>query len=264
MLKIYLLSWLSFKEGIKDRVLYGIVLFFLLTALAGFIFIEFFSIDVVKAGIDFTLSAVSLVGLLILFFLFMPMLNKDLDKKTIYFSLSSPISRSQFILGKFFGFFLILLSAFFILSICSSLLIKIFMLIYPQYSPPKFSFVKLSLAIFFNLFSLLVLLSVIFFFWTISSKGFIVAMLSLFTYIIGESIAVVKELVATMEGLTKTTINVATWIFPNLCFFDLKNVAAHGLNVSLSYLLKVSGYGLFYIMIILTLTILIFKKRDLT
>ncbi len=263
MHKLYWVSWLTFKEGIKHRILYGIILFFIFAAMTSLVFADFFAIDVVKVGIDFALSATSLTGLLVLFFLCIPMLNKDLDKRTVYFSISSPISRSQYILGKFFGLFFILFICMLILGILSCLLVKIFMTLYKAYIPLNFSWAKMVLALAFNLLSFLVLLSVIFFFWSVSSKGFIVSTFSLMAYIIGTSIAVVKEMVSSHPGVIKRIVNFTSWIFPNLSYFDLKKVAAHGLDIAPSYILKISIYGCFYIAILLILTMMIFKKKDL-
>ncbi|CAD7779661.1 hypothetical protein BLFGPEAP_02328 [Candidatus Methanoperedenaceae archaeon GB50] len=261
--KVYWISWLAFKEGIKHRILYGIISFFIFVAAVSLLFADFFAIDVVKVGIDFALSGTSLTGLLILFFLCIPMLNRDLDKRTVYFPISSPVSRAQYILGKFFGLFFILLACMVILGILSCLLIKLFMTLYKAYIPLNFSWAKIFLALVFSFLSFLVLLSVIFFFWSISSKGFIVSTFSLMTYIIGESIAVVKEMVSSHPGVIKHIVNFASWVFPNLSYFDLKKVAAHGLHIHLGYILKVSIYAWFYIAILLTLTIIIFQKKDL-
>src|ERR1041384_280646 len=93
----------TFREAIRDRVLYNLIVFALLMAgasvLVGQISIEIERLVVVNLG----LSAVSLFGTLIAIFIGIGLVSKEIDKKTLYTVLARPVRRWEFIVGKFLG-----------------------------------------------------------------------------------------------------------------------------------------------------------------
>jgi len=266
MSRIRCLAWITFKEGIRHRSLYGIFIFALLICLADFIISDLFMLDVVKVSIDIALSAVSISGLLLIFFLGIPLLARDLDKRTIYMVICRPISRGEYILGKFFGFCLLLFVSTTLLSVFACATIKVMTLIYKSYTPMHFSWLKIAVGLFSIFVSLCVMQAVVLFFASFASGFFITSIFSLVTYFIGQNIGSVKRILATVQDVSpviKTILKVASWIFPRLSAFDLKTMAAHGLPLKISFLIWNYVYGISYTAILLILAILIFRKRQL-
>jgi ABC-type transport system involved in multi-copper enzyme maturation permease subunit len=98
----------TFREAVRDRVLYSLVFFALLmfaaAILVGQISIGIENIVIVSLG----LSTISLMGLLMAVFIGVGLVYKEMDKRTLYALLSKPVGRSAFLLGKYAGLVLTL------------------------------------------------------------------------------------------------------------------------------------------------------------
>src|SRR5256885_13435307 len=108
MTRIAAVSWNTFREAVRDRVLYNLVFFALLliatAILVGQISIGIETIVIVSLG----LSAISLIGLLIAVFTGVGLVSKEIDKRTLHAVLAKPLHRWEFLLGKFSGLVLTL------------------------------------------------------------------------------------------------------------------------------------------------------------
>src|SRR5881394_3742812 len=108
MTRIAAVSWNTFREAVRDRVLYNLVFFALLliatAILVGQISIGIETIVLVSLG----LSAISLIGLLIAVFTGVGLVSKEIDKRTLHAVLAKPLRRWEFLLGKFSGLVLTL------------------------------------------------------------------------------------------------------------------------------------------------------------
>jgi ABC-type transport system involved in multi-copper enzyme maturation permease subunit len=93
----------TFREAVRDRVLYNLIAFALLLSgaaiLVGQISIEIEKLVVINLG----LTAVSLFGIVIAIFIGIGLVSKEIEKRTLYTVLSRPVRRWEFIVGKFFG-----------------------------------------------------------------------------------------------------------------------------------------------------------------
>src|SRR3989442_4934336 len=93
----------TFREAVRDRVLYNLIAFALLISgaavLVGQIAIDIERLVVINLG----LTAVSLFGIVIAIFIGIGLVSKEIDKRTLYTVLSRPVKRWEFIAGKFFG-----------------------------------------------------------------------------------------------------------------------------------------------------------------
>src|SRR2546427_372414 len=93
----------TFREAVRDRVLYNLIAFALLLSGAA-ILVGQISIDIEKlVVINLGLTAVSLFGVGIAIFIGIGLVSKEIEKRTLYTGLSRPVRRWEFIVGKFFG-----------------------------------------------------------------------------------------------------------------------------------------------------------------
>src|SRR5437660_12127958 len=92
----------TFREAVRDRVLYNLIAFALLLSgaaiLVGQISIEIEKLVVINLG----LTAVSLFGVVIAIFIGIGLVSKELEKRPLYTVLSRPVSRWEVVVGKFF------------------------------------------------------------------------------------------------------------------------------------------------------------------
>jgi len=264
------LAVITYKEGIRNRAIYGISLFALLLLGANLLMSGMMMRSAGKAAVDMALSTVTLCGLLLVMFVGINLIAKDLDRRTIYMVLARPISRSQYIIGKFLGMVLLILVASMILGIFACLSIQAVKFAYPDYFD-RFSWGMVVLGIGLTAEMLVLLSSLSFLFAALSSTSFITLALTIIAYIIGRSIADVRALVETpnavglgfqVNPLTGMVVKIAYYVFPNLSFFDIKLQAAHGITVPPTYLAGTVLYGLVYTAIIIISASLLFRRKE--
>ena len=93
----------TFREAVRDRVLYNLIVFALLLIATAILFGEI-SIGVQKLIlVNLGLAAITFFGLAIAIFIGIGLVYKEMDKRTLYALLAKPVRRSEFILGKFCG-----------------------------------------------------------------------------------------------------------------------------------------------------------------
>jgi ABC-type transport system involved in multi-copper enzyme maturation permease subunit len=262
------IALITFKEGVRNRALYGITLLALLLFGANFLISTMFMLEVGKVAVDIALSAVSLSGLLLVLFVGINLMAKDLDKKTIYMVLSRPISRSQYILGKFLGMALLIIITMIFLSMCAILSIQLIKMAAPTYFS-RFSWPMILLALSFNTLSMILLSALSFLFASFTSTSFITLVLTVIAYIIGQSLSDVKALVEApqtvgihVSSVTVKLVQIAYYLFPNLSIFNIKIQAAHSLLLSPSYIFWTLTYGLIYTALTITGAAVIFRRRE--
>src|SRR5215510_203451 len=98
----------TFREAVRDRVLYNLIIFVLLLVasapLFGTISIGIERLVLINVG----LSAISFFGVVIAIFIGIGLVSKEIEKKTLYTILSRPVRRWEFIVGKYCGLLLTL------------------------------------------------------------------------------------------------------------------------------------------------------------
>lgn len=267
--RISAVASITFWEGIRNRSVYGVFLFALMifgfnTSVAGF-----FMRDVGKVAVDINLAAITFAGLLLVFFVGLNLISKDIDRKTVQIVLSKPISRTEYIFGKFLGiqfFLLISLTLLFMMSIAT---ISLLNNIYANYFL-SFKWLNYIVANFFIFVKLGVVNAVMILFSSLTTNSFIALIFSVSVYIVGESIEDVVFFIKNIqkfEGSLVTPflikiINIISYLVPNLTLFDYKLEASHGLPLMFLPMLSSVGYGLIYILIVLFVGSMVFQKRE--
>lgn len=93
----------TFRETVRDRVLYAIVFFALLATLAGLVFGTLSVEQDVRILEDLGLFTITAFGGLISIFIGTNLVFKEIDRRTIFLIFTKPIRRWEFITGKFLG-----------------------------------------------------------------------------------------------------------------------------------------------------------------
>lgn len=267
MKKILTLAYITFKGGIRDRTIHGIVILAFLLLISTPLFSSFSMRQVIAVAVDYNLSTISFIGILLSVFAGINLITKDIDRRSIYTVVSLPISRSQYLIAKFLGLMCIIFFSLIILAIFGGISVILTSYLYPQDINSEIYWYKLFLSVFYTGLKLLIITSAVFLFSSFATSTFLPLALSFIFYFIGESTEEVKIFI---EGIGKEKISpivkiiaqFAYYIFPNLSAFDLKPHAIYGLPLDYSNLIYIFFYGIFYTGIILTLSIIIFGKRE--
>jgi len=252
-MKIKAIALNTFKEAIRDRILY--LLFFF--AAVSVIFSRLLAVltvgDRVKIVKDVGLTAISLFGVLMAVLIGTGLVYKEIDKKTIFTLISKPIHRWQFLLGKFFGLVLTL----FVMTALMSLIFLLTVFFHTFKIEAG-----LLLAILF-IFIELILITAVAILFSCFSTPILSSLFSLSFFLIGHFSWGFETLIQrTKSAPLKLFVQGLYILLPDLENFNFKTEVVYGLTVLPKYYLFSAFYGLAYTAFILTLAILIFKRRD--
>ena len=252
-MKIRAIAFHTLKEAIRDRILY-LILFFAVICIGFSRLLALLTIgDRVKIIKDVGLSSLSLFGALMAILIGTGLVYKEIDKKTIYTLLSKPIHRYQFLLGKFFGLVLTLFIMLLLMSIIFLALIffHTFKVEWQMLIAILYIFLELclitSVALLFSCFSTPILSSIF----------------SLAFYLIGHTAWGLETLIVKIKsGFGKAIAQALYQFLPDLENFNFRTEVVHNLPIPPSIFLFSMLYGIFYTLFVLTIALLIFRKRD--
>ena len=247
----------TFREAVRDRVLYNLV-FFALVMMASAILVGQISIGIEQIVIvSLGLSAISIIGLLISVFIGVGLVSKEIDKRTLYALLAKPLRRWEFILGKFAGLALTLTVN------TAAMAMGLFLaLLYVKHSIERADTAVL-VAVYFILLKLALVVALAMLFSCFTTP--LLAML--FTaglYIAG---LFVHEMRGLQGGLIDPALGrLLRWIsyvLPNFENFDVMGAAAHGRIIPATLVAQNTFYAVLYCAIVLTVAAAVFSKRNL-
>jgi ABC-type transport system involved in multi-copper enzyme maturation permease subunit len=251
---VYVVTKSTFKESVRDKVLYAILAF-------AFIFISFsIFLGSISLGQDLHvvrsigLAGIYLFGLLLSIFLGATLVYKELERRTLYFVLSKPITHGQFILGKFFGLF-----ASVALSIAGMAVVYLGVV---AFEGGGFDSLAL-LAVLFELFELGLLIAISIFFST-CTRPLAATIYTILAVYVGHSLSTVVDTTTRLQNTFFIAgAKVMYYLLPNLEKFDIRDmVVYYGVPTHLE-VLAVFGYALVYTAILLLAATILLKKREL-
>jgi ABC-type transport system involved in multi-copper enzyme maturation permease subunit len=199
------------------------------------------------------LAAINVIGVIIAIFVGISLVNKEIERRTIYTIMARPISRTFFIMGKYIG---LALTLFVNMAIMWAVFLLTLWLYHVPIHPSLFQAVALIFV------EILVVTAVALFFSTFTSTT-LSAIFTLGLYVIGHLTADLRSMVANSEsGAVKAVVDLLYYLCPNLEMLNIKGQAAVGIAAGPEYVLMASLYGLVYAGFLLTGACLVFQQRD--
>jgi ABC-type transport system involved in multi-copper enzyme maturation permease subunit len=254
MNKILTISRNTFRESVRDRVLYNLVVFVLLITISAVFLGELTAGQEARTIVNLGLSAMLLFGAFISIFVGVSLVSKEIEKRTVYSIFSKPIGRGEFITGKYLGLCLTLLLNVLVMGAGVSLA-----LLLVGGGSLAFSIWGAILLIFFEL---TILTAVAILFSSFSSPA-LSALLTFLVFIIGHFSASLRDLAQSLgSSAAKVFFDILYYVLPNLSFFSFIINSAHGDSPPAPLLGGAFLYALVYNGILLTITILIFSRRN--
>ena len=251
----------TFKEAIRDKILYNLLFFALLMIGASLLLATLTVGEQSKIIIDIGLASINIFGVLIAVFLGIGLISKEIEKRTIYNIIAKPVPRYQFLMGKYIGLLLTIVVNTIIMGV-GLYLVLISNELSWGHSIFNVNF-DIWKAIYLILIELMVITAIALLFSTFSSSSTLSAIFTIAIYIIGHLTEELKLIGDNLQNfILKETINFFYYLLPNLDNFNVKGRVAYGLEVSGAYLFLVTLYGIFYITVMLFLSGMIFQKRD--
>lgn len=243
-----------FWEVIRDRILYLIGFFALIMMVAISFIPQLAATTERKIILDIGLAAIVLIGLVVVAFVATGLVNKEIEKRTMYVLVAKPISRSELIVGKHLG-----LSTVLAVLVAAMTVIYIAILSLYKIDYPLTSILIASCFIWIEL-SLLTAAGILF---GVFTSSLLATLFTLGIYFMGHA---TRDLV-TFGRLTKNPsveqLMMGLYlILPDLARLDLKNGAVYGQVPHLAALITDVGYAVVYTVLLLVATVAIFSRRE--
>lgn len=247
----------TFREAVRDRVLYNLVFFAVLMMVVAV------AVGQISIGIEETvivslgLSAMSVIGLLIAVFIGVALVSKEMDKRTLYALLAKPVRRWEFLLGKFGGLVLTLA-----VNTAAMGLGLLLVMLYVKHSLESGDQAVLVAVYFIWLkLALVVALALLFSCFT---TPLLAILFTVGLYIVGLYVQELRNLPVEVmtPGMALFTKGLS-YLLPNFENFNVMAMAAHQRMVPGALILQNSFYTLIYCAIVLTAATAIFSRRNL-
>src|SRR5271170_840834 len=246
----------TFREAVRDRVLYNLIAFAVLISgaaiLVGQISIGIERLVVVNLG----LTAVSLFGVVIAIFIGIGLVSKEIDKRTLYTVLSRPVQRWEFIVGKFFGLAgtLVVNTFFMAVGVFAALL----------YVSRHFQAADgwILVALYFIVLEFLIITALALLFSSFSSP-LLSAVFAFSLFVIGSFAEDLRGFASMAQGATHWLATAAAYLVPNLSSLNIISSVAHEQPVTAQLIVSNTMYALLYAGMALCGAVLIFEHRNL-
>jgi ABC-type transport system involved in multi-copper enzyme maturation permease subunit len=252
-MKLKAIALNTFKEATRNKVFYLLIVFGILSALSSQIVSMLTIGDRVKVLKDAGLASINFFSVLIAVFTGINLVYKEIDKKTIYNILSKPISRSVFIVGKFFGL------AFTLLIALAAMAFIFFFFLFVSTG----EFAPGILVYFVLLYMELLIITAISLLFSSFSTPILSSIFTISLYLIGQVLWTFNlfkdKLVNTFERIIAYFFY---YILPNLDKFNVKTDVVMKGGVDWYQVLNAGLYAAVYITAVLILANLIFNKKE--
>lgn len=254
--RIFHIATNTFREAVRDRVLYNLVAFALLMTgtaiLVGQVSIGIERLVVINLG----LTAVSLFGIVIAIFVGIGLVSKEIEKRTLYTILSRPVRRWEFITGKFFGLTGTLVVNAFLMSI------GVFGALLYVAHHFQASDSQILIALYFIVLQFVIITALTLFFSSFSSP-LLSAVFAFSLFVIGTFSEDLRGFASIAHGMTRWLATFAAYIVPNISALNVISSVAHGQPVATNLILYNTGYAVLYAGMAVCGAILIFERRNL-
>lgn len=266
MRSIRLIAVAVFRESVRDRVPYAMVVFAILLMAASYLIGQMTAGQDMKIIKDLGLAALTIFGLFIAVFIGIGLVSKEVEKKSVFGLLSKPISRTQFILGKYAGLVMTLAVNLGVMTIAYYAVLYYIYLnssggVRASWPAPALD-PHLLIAIGLILAELMLVTAIAVFFSTFSSP-LLATLLTIGLWVAGHFNADLRNFETVVDSAPAVAVARALYyLLPNLAPFDVKSEVVYGIAVSMRHVAYTLSYAVVYIAALLTAAVAVFRRRD--
>lgn len=252
--RIFVIAKNTFREAIRDRILYNLVLFVLLITACAILLGELTDGQEARTIVNIGLNSILLFGTFIAIFVGVGLVSKEIEKKTVFAIFAKPVRRGEFIIGKYLGLCLTLLVNTAVMGIGVTLAlayVKGGSLIAPAWTSVLLIFLELT-----------IVTSVAILFSSFSTPA-LSALLTFLVFLIGHLSASLRDLGAALKSaVAGYLLDAIYFLLPNLSLYSYRTEAALGISPTGSAIGGAVLYAVVYITIVIAVAILVFTRRN--
>ena len=253
ILPVFVVAKNTYIEMIRDRVLYFVVIFTVLFMFLCFALGQLSYKEIFRLSVSLGLGGIHLCFVGLTIFLGCNIFYREIERKTIYTLLAKPVSRTQYLLGKYFGLIALLLTMLMGFMLCFTLIeyfLDMPLLITSYYGFPGFFF------------EACVLLAVTFFF-SCFTNPFLSATGALSFFLVGHWVYNLEKLSQETESKSfKMFANFIHRTFPDLERLNWKDYAILKSHVPYNDLIIPIVASLVWSCLFFLLALIIFREKD--
>jgi len=257
--------FITLKGLFRERVFRGILISAVL--FLGIPFISTLSMrQVAELSITLSLSLISFILLLLSVFLGGSSFWKDVERRYVFSVLGLPVSRTDYLLGKLGAVAGFVLLIAIVLGLIACAVIWLASSAYPPTLRPVV-WTNIFFAIFFDALKYVLLVGIAFLFSTVSTSFFLPIFGTVSIFLVGSATQELYDFIRISEQafspLVKNIITLLYYFIPNFGAFDLKVNAVYGISLSPAGLMMTAGYFILYFALVVSLSSILFSRREL-
>ncbi len=249
----FLIAQNTFREATRDRVLVGLVVAGLAVLGVTQVIAPLALGEGKRLVVDLALSSISMLGVLSVLMVGTSLVAKEIDRRTIYNLLSRPIARSAYLVGKWAG----LTAALWVMAAALGAALWLTLLMRGSGASGPW----LAQAVYLAGLELSVVTSIAVLFSALSTPV-LSALYTLGLYMVGQWSYDLRNFANEFPAGLGTMIVTVANLAPNLPLFNMRSLAAGGMETSWLHLGLATGYALLYVIGALALASAAFESRD--
>ena len=257
MSNVWVVATNTFREAVRDRVLYNLV-FFALLMMGAAILVGQVSIGIEQSVIiSLGLTAISVIGIFIAVFIGVGLVSKEMDKRTLYALLAKPVERWQFLTGKFAGLAMTLTVN------TAAMTVGLYLALWTVKHQLSNSDWYLLVAVYLILLKLVLIVALAMLFSCFTSP-FLAILFTLGIYVAGLFAGELRTMQAVnLSPAAMGWFRALSYVLPNFENFNVMGAVAHQRPVPLTLAWHSTWYAILYGAMVLTGAALIFSRRNL-
>lgn len=243
----------TLTEARRNKIFYSLFLFALVVVLNATLFTEVTITTVDRMLKDTGIAAINMFALALTIFTGIGIINREIDRRSIYSILAKPVTRAEFIVGKYLGLVAIMVTTCGAMFVCLLLAMKGFR-------------TDITPSIFLGLLGIFLEVAVLSAFALLCStftNSFASGFMTAAVFIAGHLSAEMHYYARKNDTLVwKMVGNGLYYGLPNLERFNFKYHVTYDLMVPTETLALTLGYAFAYTAAFLTLAVVVFSRRD--
>ena len=253
MRSVWIIATNTFREIIRDRVLYGIVVFALLLIGLSIALGQLSYAEQARISADFGFTGIQMSACILAIFAGSTLVAREIEKQTVLTLLARPVSRAQFLVGKYFGLALVVLTVIAGLSV-----VLVGLLLALDFTIGSSFFIALlGIAL-----EAMVLMALALFFGSFS-RPMMTVVFAVSLFMIGHWVKSLEFFVKKSDSssfkILGTTIGN---VIPNLEKFNWRSAPIYAVQIPTSEIWLTTAYAVGWTLVLMALTVLIFRRRD--
>ncbi|MCL4321412.1 MAG: ABC transporter permease subunit [Deltaproteobacteria bacterium] len=283
MKKILYSTMYSFKEIKNSKIFYSFLIFALILISGSYFVSQTSFISQGRIMVDFSIFAITIFNIFIGIFIGSSIVYDDIEKKSIFLSITRPVKRTEYLIGRFLG-----LTAAIIFSTVIMMLIFYFvLLIMHKYVIPLKPFAgqptiyslpqPLIIQALFIIIESVFIAAVALLFSLITSKA-LASIFTILVFFIGNVSSKMNDLVRPVKKIIggkivivhqanhalTNIVHIIYAILPNFSIFNISSEAAYKIFISAGTVFYRIVYGLSYMVLLFIISSLIFTRKDIS